>query len=261
MKKRFVVVCAFAASAAALAFGQDGPAPTDKAAPERPQITETKPESEAKLPPKWDRESMPPRERQFERGDKGPRGEFDRRGPQGAPDCGFCGDMRKGHGPREGMQGREGKGPKDFNGPREGMRGHEGKGPRDFNGPREGMQGREGKGPKDFKGPREGMQGREGKGPKDFKGPREGMRGHEGKGPAADAQAPEGDRPNPKEAQAPEEAQDGVVIETEERRMERMDRRGGRPDGFEGRRGDRRGSHGDASPELKVQELQVSPEA
>ena len=207
MKKRFVVVCAFAASAAALAFGQDGPAPTDKAAPERPQITETKPESEAKLPPKWDRESMPPRERQFERGDKGPRGEFDRRGPQGAPDCGFCGDMRKGHGPREGMQGREGKGPKDF------------------------------------------------------KGPREGMRGHEGKGPAADAQAPEGDRPNPKEAQAPEEAQDGVVIETEERRMERMDRRGGRPDGFEGRRGDRRGSHGDASPELKVQELQVSPEA
>ena len=225
MKKRFVVVCAFAASAAALAFGQDGPAPTDKAAPERPQITETKPESEAKLPPKWDRESMPPRERQFERGDKGPRGEFDRRGPQGAPDCGFCGDMRKGHGPREGMQGREGKGPKDF------------------------------------KGPREGMQGREGKGPKDFNGPREGMRGHEGKGPAADAQAPEGDRPNPKEAQAPEEAQDGVVIETEERRMERMDRRGGRPDGFEGRRGDRRGSHGDASPELKVQELQVSPEA
>ncbi|MBQ4202412.1 MAG: hypothetical protein II655_01790, partial [Thermoguttaceae bacterium] len=89
----------------------------------------------------------------------------------------------------------------------------------------------------------------------------EGMRGHEGKGPAADAQAPKGDRPNPKDAQAPEEAQDGNVIKTEERRMERMDRRGGRPDGFEGRRGDRRGSHGDASPERKVQELQVSPEA
>ena len=225
MKKRFVVVCAFAASAAALAFGQDGPAPTDKAAPERPQITETKPESEAKLPPKWDRESMPPRERQFERGDKGPRGELGRRGPQGAPDRGFRGDMRKGDGPREGKMGANGNGPKDF------------------------------------KGPREGMQGREGKGPKDFNGPREGMRGHEGKGPVADAQAPEGDRPNPKEAQAPEEAQDGDVIETEERRMERMDRRGGRPDGFEGRRGDRRGSHGDVSPERKVQELQVSPEA
>ena len=311
MKKRFVVVCAFAASAAALAFGQDGPAPTDKAAPERPQITETKPESEAKLPPKWDRESMPPRERQFERGDKGPRGEFGRRGPQGAPDRGFRGDMRKGdgpregkmgangngpkdfkgpredmqgregkgpknfngpregmrghegkgpkdfNGPREGMQGREGKGPKDFNGPREGMRGHEGKGPKDFNGPHKGMQGHEGKGPKDFNGPREGMRGHEGKGPKDFNGPREGMRGHEGKGPAADVQTPEGNRPNPKEAQAPEEAQDGNVIKTEERRMERMDRRGGRPDGFEGRRG----SHGDASPERKVQELQVSPEA
>ena len=224
MKKRFVVVCAFAASAAALAFGQDGPAPTDKAAPERPQITETKPESEAKLPPKWDRESMPPRERQFERGDKGPRGEFGRRGPQGAPDRGFRGDMRKENGPREGKMGANGNGPKDFNGPREGMRGHEGKGPKDFN------------------------------------GPREGMRGHEGKGPAANAQAPEGDRPNPKEAQTPEEAQDGNVIKTEERRMERMDRRGGRPDGFEGRRGDRRGSHGDARPERDAQEQPERPE-